>query len=367
MPKWPLVSVILVAWNSRTELARCLPSLLKQDYLSYEIIIVDNASTDGTTSWLQHHFPNIRTQRNQENLGFAAAVNQGFALAEGDVLVELNPDTMVEPDWLFPLVEALQAPTVGLATPRIMLMNEPERVNACGNEISLTGLTFCIGVGEEAERFMANCSNDFRERGSEHTTKVVTTISLPVPAVSGAAFAMSRECYETIGGFDSDYFTYFEDTDLSWRARLAGFEVVLAINSVVYHDYEFRFSPQKMYWIERNRHLTWLKCLRKKTLLRLLPALLLGEAIVWTYALLSGPATLFAKARALGWLLRNWHDVLRRRASIRRKIEDDELVRLMTTDIRFDQTVPGALGRWMNRLIEPMLAWWKRKLFVKEP
>lgn len=357
------MSVILVAWNSRTDLARCLPSLLKQDYLSYEIIIVDNASTDGTVEWLRHHFPNIRTECNTQNIGFAAAANQGFALAEGDVLVELNPDTIVEPDWLFALVEALQAPTVGLATPRIMLMNEPERVNACGNEISLTGLTFCIGVGEEAERFMPR-RNDFSR--SEWSKTTVTTTRRAVPAVSGAAFAISRECYEITQGFDPDYFTYFEDTDLSWRARLAGFEVVLAANSVVYHDYEFRFSPQKMYWIERNRHLTLLKCLRKETLLRLLPALLLGEAIVWMYALLSGPATLFAKAKALGWLLRNWHDVPRRRASIHRKIEDDELVRLMTTDIRFDQTVPGALGRCTNRLIEPILAWWKRKLLVKE-
>ena len=195
--------------------------------------------------------------------------------------------------------------------------------------------------------------------------KVVTTPILPVPAISGAAFAMSRACYEKVGGFDADYFTYFEDTDLSWRARLAGFEVMLAINSVVYHDYEFRFSPQKMYWIERNRHLTLLKCLRKETLLRLLPALLLGEAIVWTYALLRGRATLAAKARALGWLVRNWHEVRRRRASIQREIEDDELVRLMTTSIRFDQTLPGALGHWMNRLIEPLLAWWKGKVLAK--
>ena len=172
-----LVSVILVAWNSRTELARCLPSLLAQDYLSYEVIVVDNASTDGTAEWLSRYFPTIGLLCNEENLGFAAAVNQGFALAAGEVLVELNPDTTVEPDWLFPLVEALQAPTVGLATPRIMLMSQPERINACGNEMSLTGLTFCIGVGEKAEAFMSNCSNDFRSEMAK--SKAMATLFSP--------------------------------------------------------------------------------------------------------------------------------------------------------------------------------------------
>lgn len=346
MSKSPLVSVILVAWNSRTDLARCLPSLMVQRYPNCEMIVVDNASSDGTAAWLAAHFPKVRVLCNQQNIGFAAAVNQAFAAAQGDILVELNPDTTVEPDWLFPLVEALRGERQrGLATARVMLMDEPQRINACGNEMSLTGLTFCIGVGEGSERF-----------------RDVTVQS--VPAISGAAFAMSRECYEAIGGFDPDYFTYFEDTDLSWRARLAGFEVVLAAQSVVYHDYQFRFSPRKMYWIERNRYLTLLKCLRASTLLRLLPTLLLGEAIAWGYALLRGPATLAAKAHSIGWLVGNLSEIRRRRAIVQaqRQVEDEVLVNAMTTTIRFDQTVKGPLGRWMNRMVEPLLGWWRSRL-----
>jgi GT2 family glycosyltransferase len=230
-----------------------------------------------------------------------------------------------------------------------MLMSEPQRINACGNEMSLTGLTFCIGVGERGEHFRD------------------VTVE-PVPAISGAAFAMSRECYETIGGFDADYFTYFEDTDLSWRARLAGFEVVLAAQSVVYHDYEFRFSPRKMYWIERNRYLTLLKYLRLSTLARLLPALLLGEAIAWGYALLHGAPTLAAKARATGWLLTNISQIRRRRRAMQalRQVEDEALVSLMTTAIRFDQTVPAPLGYLMNRLIEPLLRWWQQRVLCRK-
>ena len=349
MSECPLVSVILVTWNSRVDLERCLASLMAQHYPNCEIIVVDNASPDKTADWVATLYPKIRLLRNEENIGFAAAVNQGFAAAKGEVLVELNPDTSVEPDWLFPLVAAVQQPEVGLATSRVMLMQEPERVNACGNEISLTGLSFCIGVGEKADNY---CNVALKS----------------VPAISGAAFAMSRTCYETIGGFDPDYFTYFEDTDLSWRAWLAGFEVVLAVDSVVYHDYEFRFSPQKMYWIERNRHLTLLKHLHWKTLLRLLPPLLLGDAIAWGYALLRGRATLMAKAKALGWLVRNIGEVRRRHKAVQalRQVEDEVLVGAMTTNIRFDQTIDGPLGQKLNQLVEPFLAWWQRQIVTNQ-
>ncbi|MDQ4074976.1 MAG: glycosyltransferase family 2 protein [Chloroflexota bacterium] len=346
MSEWPVVSVVIVGWNSRAHLARCLPSLAVQRYPYCEIIVVDNASSDGTCAWIVETYPEVQLLRNEVNIGFAAAVNQGWAVARGEVLVELNPDTTVEPDWLFPLVEVMQWPGVGLATARVMLMGEPERVNACGNEMSLTGLTFCSSIGEVVE---------YGSKRVQH-----------VPAVSGAAFAMSRECYERIGGFDPDYFAYFEDTDLSWRARLAGFEVVLSGGSVVFHDYAFRFSPEKMYWIERNRHLTLFKHLRLSTLLRLLPALLLGEAIAWGYALMRGPRTLLAKARALGWLLRHTGEVRRRREAVQilREVEDEGLVASMTTTIRFDQTVPVALGKGMNAVIEPFLRWWSRRVFA---
>ena len=91
----PLVSVILVAWNSRADLERCLPSLMAQKYPNCEIIVVDNGSSDGSADWVASYYPKMRLLRNEKNVGFAAAVNQGFAAARGEVLVELNPDTTV--------------------------------------------------------------------------------------------------------------------------------------------------------------------------------------------------------------------------------------------------------------------------------
>lgn len=299
-------------------------------YSKYELIVVDNASEDNSADVARRLAPDAHLICNTENVGFAAGSNQGFAAAQGDVLVGLNPDTTVSADWLTHLVAPFADPAVGLTTPRIVLMDAPETINACGNEVSLTGLTFCIGVDQPASTY-----ND--------------TPPHPIPAISGAAFAMSRACYAATGGFDPTYFTYFEDTDLSLRAAAAGFKTLLVSASVVRHDYQFRMSAHKMYWIERNRQTTLLKCLQPKTRLKLLPALLLGEGIAWGYALLHGRATLAAKGRALWWLMRSWHKIERPTA------DDRPIVAQMTTRIRFDQAMPGWIGRILCSLCESFL------------
>ena len=123
-------------------------------------------------------------------------------------------------------------------------------------------------------------------------------------------------------------------------------------------------ARKKCTGIERNRHLTLLKHLRKSTLLRLLPALLLGEAIAWGYALLRDGATLKAKAEALRWLIGHRNEIRQRRATVQalRAIEDEVLVSLMTNQIRFDQIIKGPVGQWMNSLTEPLLGWWQRQV-----
>lgn len=333
----PFVSIVIVSWNSRADLARCLPTIAAQNYTNYELIIVDNNSADwnlpadhATSHFIRQNFPQAILIENNENLGFAAASNQGFAAARGEILVGLNPDTIVSAEWLSELIRPLSDPTIGLTTPQIVLMDNPDRVNACGNEVSLTGLTFCIGVDEPAEAYA----------GSTHT---------PVTAISGAAFAMSRACYEATGGFDGNYFTYFEDTDLSLRAMLAGYHTLFVPTSIVAHDYKFKMSPHKMYHLERNRLTTLLKCLQVSTLARLLPALLLGEIITLGFALLKGPATLSAKLRA-------WAAVFQLRRSIESLATSDKLiVSQMTTRIRFDQTLPKLLARPLSALCEPLL------------
>jgi GT2 family glycosyltransferase len=346
----PTASVIIVNMNGREDLERCLPAIMRQDYDNCEILLIDNASTDGSCEYVARAFPEVRIVRNDANLGYAGANNIGFQLARGEYLAVLNPDTEVRAGWLRELVLALDAhPEAGLATPKILMMDEPSLVNTCGNNITITGLTFCRGLDEPAESF---------ERLEA------------VSAVSGAAFVIRRSVLEAIGGFDEDFFMYFEETDLSLRAALAGFACLYVPTSVILHKYDFRFSAQKCYYQERNRYFSLLKTLRWPTLLALLPALLIAEAIAWGYAGLQGRAHLRGKLRSHAWLFTNLRRILAKRAATQRlrRVSDRVLLRRFTHRLGFARTIsrPAAVALGLTitpllfvlRSVSRALVWW---------
>ena len=184
MGSTPLVSVIIVNINGRHHLAKCLPAVTRLDYDNYEVIVVDNDSLDGSPAYIAQHFPSVRVIESSTNLGYAGANNLGFLLARGDYLAVLNPDTIVEDRWLSELVKALEAnPKAGLATSKIFMMDDPSRINACGNQITVSGITYCRGVGSPAIEFAAEED---------------------VTAVSGAAFIIRRSVLEEVGPFDQN-------------------------------------------------------------------------------------------------------------------------------------------------------------------
>lgn len=339
-------SIIIVGYNSAADLSACLETLLAHPMqpdmglagsdIATEIIVVDNASHDETSAILSQWDGAITVLSLPENRGFAGGNNAGAALATGDILVFLNPDTVPRAGWLSALVEPLRDRRVGMTTAQLVLADRPHLVNACGNDITWTGLTVCRGL----EQPLAAWS---------HPDEVA--------AVSGAAFAVRRELFERLGGFDEEYFLYYEDTDLSLRARLAGYSVRYVPQSVVAHRYRFKFSAQKAYYQERNRWLTLLGTLRPGTLLLLLPALLLGEAMAWTYAALHGPAHLRAKLRGWRWLWRHRAIIARKRrhAARLRRVPDRALLRHWSARLRFTGAVAAAPARMLEALTNGML------------
>lgn len=307
----PRVSVIIVNTNERHRLERLLPTLIAGLDGGTEVLLVDHASTDGSVAFVRERFPQARVVEAGGNLGYAGGNNLGAAHARGEYLAVLNPDTEVAPGWLGPLVAALEAdPGVGLVTPKVRMMRTPELLNTCGNAVQFTGMAWCRGLGTREERGPA---------------------SGPVSAVSGCAFVVRRELFWELGGFDEDYFMYLEDTDLSLRARLAGYGCRYVAESQLWHDYALNLTPRKYFYLERNRLLTLLKLLSARTLALSMPALLLTEAMAWGYAALRGPAYLAAKGRGWWWLLRHPRAVLgKRRAAQRlRRIGDAELWRAL--------------------------------------
>jgi GT2 family glycosyltransferase len=335
--RWPKVSVILVNANMLHHLKRCLPSLYEQQYSNYEVLLVDNHSTDGSVEFVRAEFPAVKVIENEANLGYAAGNNVGFKHADGAYVCVLNPDTHVAPDMLAELVRAMEAdPGTGLATSRILLMDQPQSINTCGNEITFTGLTFCRGLNQPMEKY------------PKHEY---------VSAVSGAAFLIRRDVLEEIGGFDEDFFTYYEETDLSLRALLAGYKILYAPSSILWHQYAFRYSAQKNYYQERNRYYSLLKTLRFPTLLALLPGLLLSELISWGYSVLKGKDHLASKLRSHLWILKNWKKIMQARKEVQklRRVPDRAILSHFGYRIGFTQTTRPELARLLETILSPLV------------
>jgi GT2 family glycosyltransferase len=332
----PGASVIVVGYNGQQYLAQCLPSLLGGADRDYEVVFVDNASTDGSADYVQRTFPHVRVLRNETNLGFGGAANLGAREARGKYLAFLNQDTLVEPGWLTALTAALERDRqVGLVTSKILLLDRPDAINTCGNDVHCTGLALCRGMGQAS-----NTCAELEE----------------VQAVSGAAFAISKDLFHRLGEFDGTFFMYMEDTDLSWRARLAGHRCLYVPESVVYHDYALHFGPQKTFYQERNRYLILLKHLRWPTLFALLPALVLGEVVTWGFVLLRERQRLANKMRAYGWIVSRWRHILdsRRRVQALRRVRDRELIRPLAHRLDYGQTGEGPVARLAHVIFDPL-------------
>jgi GT2 family glycosyltransferase len=331
----PEASVIIVNHNGGAYLEACLRSLTLTGPQDYEVIVVDNASTDGSADHVEQAFPGVRVIRNRVNGGFGQGNNLGARWARGEYLAFLNPDTMAEPGWLSALVAALKdRPSAGLATPKILQLNDPRRINTCGNVVHLTGLTLCRGMNWDRDAFA---------EGEK------------IAAVSGAAFVMRRDLFDALGGFDESFFLYMEDTDLSYRARLAGFECLYVPSSVVLHDYTLRFGPSKTFFQERNRYLMLLKAMRWRSLLVLLPALIVSEVLTWGFVLLRERAQLYDKLRAYVWIVRHWDHVLRLRRGVQamRRRDDRELLAQSAHRLPFEQTGDGVLVLLARLIFNP--------------
>lgn len=331
----PRASIIIVNYNNCDYLQGCLESVL-HSCGDDEIILVDNHSSDGSVALVQEHFPAVRLLQSPTNLGFAGGCNYGARQATGAYLAFLNPDTVVEPAWLDALIDALSRdPAIGLATSQILLLRDPKCINTAGNDIHYTGLTLCRDMGKPRHQHVE---------------------TQEVGGISGAAFAVRRDVFAHLDGFDASFFTYMEDTDLSWRARLAGYRCVYVPTSIVYHDYTLRFGPRKTFYQERNRYLMLFKNMQWRTLLALLPALLLAEGVTWGFTMLREPQRMGNKIAAYGWLIRNWTIVLeqRRRTQALRRVSDQVVLAAYTSRIEFTQTGAGFVARTASALFDPL-------------
>lgn len=334
-------SVIVVSYNSRPDLPACLDSILGQLTAEDELIVVDNGSTDGSADLVAARYPEVTLIRSR-NEGYAGGNNRGAQAAQGEYLVILNPDTALLPGAIDALITPLDSAEIGLTTACIVFMDRPNVVNTCGNTVQFTGLTYCRGAGQPRSGY---------------------TTAAEVDAVSGAAFAIRRSLFDALGGFDAQFFMYVEDTDLSWRARSAGYRCLYVPGAIVKHAYQPSYSPSKAFHLDRNRHLMLLKNLERGTYLRMLPGLVLSEVVTAGFLALNGPRYWGVKWRVYRWLFAERRSIraARRAAQARRTHSDREIIGRMTHRLEFGQLANRTLARMAELVFHPAF-WIARRL-----
>jgi GT2 family glycosyltransferase len=270
----PKASVVIVTYNSARYIDACLKSVLSND--PFEVIVVDNSSTDGCVDKIRNGFPIVNIIENGANLGYGHAVNIGSKEVKGDILVILNPDTKVSEGWLNKLIDVVVTEERLIAVPRILIY-DGSMVNTRGNSDHFTGLTFTKGLGMNP--------NEVPDE-------------LNVSGISGACFAMRTKDFLRLGGFDEELFLYMEDAELSWRAHAHGFAFVYVHDSVVYHDYKLNVNAEKLFRLENGRYYLLRKFLTTKDMISIGPSLLMSEVLSWGFAVRLGASGLTYKVKS---------------------------------------------------------------------
>lgn len=234
----PLVSVIVINYNGKEFLKDCLESIYGQTYHNFELILVDNGSTDGSVQFIKEKFPDTILIENKENLGFAVANNQGIEISKGKYIALLNNDTVVDRDWLKNLVTAAESSSenTGMWAGKILSLENPHIIDSVGGLIISND-----GIAKGRGRLERDIGQYDREE------------EVFIPSACAALYR--KRMFDEVGLFDEDFFAYCEDTDLGLRARLAGWKTISAPKAVVYHHYSGttgKYTSIKAYLVERN-------------------------------------------------------------------------------------------------------------------
>lgn len=327
----PKIAVLILGYNDEKNLKEALDSALDQTYKNYQVIYIDNASTDASLSSVRENYPQLETIAYEKNLGYAGAyakvLKETFE-KDYDGAVLLNSDVIVDKNWLEELVtSAYRDEKIAIAQPKIFLANENKHLaNTFGNHINYLGFGFC-GHYKKQDDENFNCDQE-------------------IISASGASLLVKKQVYEKIGGLDEKFFAYLEDQDLSWRALMQGYKIVLAAKSVMWHKYVFQKNARnswKFFTLERNRLYFLFKNYSAKTLFLLAPMFLVMEIGILADSLSKG--YFLDKIRAYGAFFGNigllWRD--RKIIQNRRILSDKKLFSKLSPTVDFEEINSPAL------------------------
>ena len=300
----PLISVIVVNYNGKKFLSDCLNSIFHQTYFPFEVIMIDNASHDGSVEYVQQNFPGVKMFTQSTNRGFAGGTNEGIRQAEGEFILTLNNDAIITPDFIDELARPMVSdPFVGMCASKMIFPDG--RINSTAICISRSGAAWDRGMGEP-------------DHGQYDVAEEV------FGACAGAAL-YRRIMLDEIGLFDEDFFLYMEDVDLAFRARLCGWKCMYVPSARVIHVHGGTTEPNSdisVYY--GNRNIVWyvVKDFPLKFLFVSLPWIIGRNCAVIPYYFLKGKGKTIMKAKTDA--IKGLFIMIKKRQDIVRKIPDSE-------------------------------------------
>jgi len=320
------VSIIILNFNAGQLLLNCVESVFNSSYSNIEVIVVDNASVDNSHHKCKEQFDKIRLIENKQNLGYCEGNNVGIREAIGEFIVILNPDTIVEQNFIMELISAFKKHGEGLYQPKIISLYEKNIIQSTGNMLHLFGFGFARdkGVLDSLQR------QEIEQIGY----------------ASGTCLFTSQKTLKKIGMLDSFLFLYHDDLDLGWRAAHLGIKSYYAPTAVIYHaeSYSLKWSSKKFFWLERNRKYCLLTHYSNDTYKKMRPYLLLVEMMVWIFYISKGFIT--AKIKAELDIIKNKDHILKKYQELEAKkiVPDSKLIESFPDEIFVPKNVSGGIG-----------------------
>ena len=329
-----LISIIVLNYNAGELLLNCINSLMKSTYQNIEILVVDNISSDDSHTKCKKQFPDIKLIQNRKNLGYCGGNNVGIKEAKGEFIVILNPDTIVEENWLDEMFNAFNEFGDGLYQPKIISLNESDIIQSTGNMIHVFGFGFA------------------RDKGKKIIEKKEEIEKIGY--ASGTCLFTTKKVLEKVGLLDEFLFLYHDDLDLGWRAAQIGINSYYVPESKIFHaeSYSLKWSAKKFYWLERNRKYCLKTHYSKDTYKKMSFSLMLVDLSIWIFYISKG--FLNAKIRAELDILKNKKIIENKYLELEKKkiISDKELIKKFPDEIFVPTNVSEqSLNKKFNSLL----------------
>lgn len=325
------VSIIIVNWNGERFLEDCFNALQSQTHKDFELIFVDNASTDESLSSAKKLAAglmlNAKFIKNNKNKGFAGGNNEAIKHSSGQYIALLNTDTVADKNWLENLVAAMTADSgVGVCASKLIVLNE-NVIDSAGDGYSTFGHAFKRGEGLPPA--------DYAER------------DYVFGACAGAAL-YRREMIDQIGFFDEDFFLIFEDTDLNFRAQLSGWKCLYLPQAIVHHKVGGsmkNISELAAYYVARNDKLVKIKNIPLPVLIYKMPSLVLGELIWFIHFIIKRKFKCYVRANIDALKILRVFLQKRRKTMSLKQVSNRYIIKLLTSGFRLYS--PGRIKRYL--------------------